>query len=160
MIWFDLNHHDHDLVHHMWESSTSQSHAYLRYASVSRSLLPYNRSLLARTHTSGMLVLVGLFCRIIGLFCHRNRSLLTLTHTSGMIEWVGLFCHTSRSSLSKETYSYVKRDLFLCQKRLIPMSKETYSYVKRDLFLCQKRPIPMSKETYSDWVSRPLLPYQ
>jgi len=33
------------------------------------SLVPRNRSLLTRTHTSGMLVLVGLFCLIIGLFC-------------------------------------------------------------------------------------------
>ena len=52
--------------------------SYLRYASISvglfcaynRSLFPYGRPLLTLTHTrtSGMLVLVGLFCLIIGLF--------------------------------------------------------------------------------------------
>ena len=67
--------------------------AYLRYASISRSLLPYNRSLLTLPHTSapldhkdwgkqrrieeirdvtkpttGMPVLVGLFCHAIVLF--------------------------------------------------------------------------------------------
>ena len=39
-----------------------------RYAGICRSLLPCNRFLLTLTHTSGMLVLVGLFCLIIGLF--------------------------------------------------------------------------------------------
>jgi hypothetical protein len=58
------------------------------------------RSLLTLTHTSGMLVSIGLFGRInrsllpynadlryasplIGLVCHTNRPLLTLVHTSG-----------------------------------------------------------------------------
>jgi len=39
-----------------------------------RSLLPYNRSLLTLTHTSGVLVVVGLFCRGIGLFWYICRS--------------------------------------------------------------------------------------
>jgi len=55
--------------------------------------------------------------------------------------------------VSKETYSYGKRDLFIWQKRPIYMAKETYdetySYGKRDLFIWQQRPIHMAKETYS-----------
>jgi hypothetical protein len=35
-------------------------------------------------HTSGMLVLIGLFCHIKRSLLPYNRSLLTLTHTSGM----------------------------------------------------------------------------
>ena len=60
--------------------------------------------------------------------------------------------------MSKETYSYGKRDLFIwkkrhiaqlvpecsgmrkCQKRPIHMAKEAYSYGKRGLFIWQKRP--------------------
>jgi hypothetical protein len=56
--------------------------------------------------------------------------------------------------VSKETYIYGKRDLYLWQKRPIPMAKEsygktdlqtlTYLSVKRDLFIWQKRPINIS----------------
>ena len=54
-----------------------------------------------------------------------------------------------RLAVSKETYSYGKRDLFIWQKRPIHMAKETYSYGKRDLFIWQKRPNPTAKETYT-----------
>ena len=56
------------------------------------------------------------------------------------------------AQVSKETYSYGKRDLFT-------VSKETYSYGKRGLRIlacilrlarqCQKRPMYMAKEAYS-----------
>jgi len=60
--------------------------AALWYASISRSLLPYNRSLLTLTHTSGMPVLVPVLVAPVCL-CSRalfscTRSLLTLAHTS------------------------------------------------------------------------------
>ena len=52
------------------------------------------------------------------------------------------------TTLSKETYYSVKRDLLHCQKRPTAVSKETYYSVKRDLLQCQKRPTTVSKETY------------
>jgi hypothetical protein len=45
--------------------------------------------------------------------------------------------------MSKETYFYGKRDLFLWQKTPISMAKEAYF-----LFLWQKRPISVAKEAY------------
>ena len=72
--------------------------------------------------------------------------------------------------MSKETYSYVKRDLPIWQKRPTHMTKETYSYVKKKCdqhnragrmrgwqphiwqkrpIIWQKRPTHMAKETYS-----------
>ena len=33
---------------------------------------------------------------ILGLFCHIDRALLTLTHTSGMLMYIGLFRHMNR----------------------------------------------------------------
>jgi hypothetical protein len=52
------------------------------------------------------------------------------------------------TTVSKETYHSVKRDLLQCQKRPTTVSKETYYSVKRDLLQCQKRPTKVSKETY------------
>ena len=43
--------------------------------------------------------------------------------------------------MATETYLYGK-------KRPIYMTKETYSYDKRDLFIWQKRPIHMTKEAH------------
>jgi hypothetical protein len=40
--------------------------------------------------------------------------------------------------ISKETYMYIKRDLYVYQKRPICISKETYMYIKRDLYVYQK----------------------
>jgi len=65
------------------------------------------------------------------------------------------------STVSKETYYSVKRDLLQCQKRPTTVSKETYYSVKRDLLQrdilqCQKRPTTVSKETYYS-VKRDLL---
>ena len=37
-------------------------------------------------------------------------------------------------------YGNMCPDTYICMSH---MSKETYSYVKRDLFICQKRPIHM-----------------
>ena len=60
--------------------------------------------------------------------------------------------------VSKETYLYGKRDLFIWQKRpadktyRIEMLKSmcvSKENGKRDLFIWQKRPIHMTKETYS-----------
>jgi len=45
----------------------------------------------------------------------------------------------SCTQVSKETYTCVKRDLHMCQKRPTHVSKETYACVKRDLHMCQKR---------------------
>ena len=50
--------------------------------------------------------------------------------------------------MSKEAYSYVKRDLFVWHQRPSNMATETYSYGKRDLLIWQKRPTNMAKETY------------
>jgi hypothetical protein len=52
------------------------------------------------------------------------------------------------TTVSKETYYSVKRDLLQCQKRPTTVSKETCYSVKRDLLQCQKRPTTVSKETY------------
>jgi len=41
--------------------------------------------------------------------------------------------HTRPTTVSKETYYSVKRDLLQCQKRPTKVSKETYYSVKRDL---------------------------
>jgi hypothetical protein len=76
------------------------------------------------------------------------------------------------TTLSKETYYTVKRDLLYCQKRPTILSKETYHTlkrdllkvsgpethctVKRDLLYCQKTPTILSKETYHT-VKRDLL---
>jgi len=55
----------------------------LRYASISRSLLSYNRSLLTLPHTSGMAMLVvGLFCAYDRSLLPYDRPLLTLMRTS------------------------------------------------------------------------------
>ena len=61
------------------------------------------------------------------------------------------------TTMSKETYYNVKRDLLQCQKRPTTMSKETYYNFKRDLLQCQKRPTTMSKETYYRVTCRTLL---
>ena len=38
-------------------------------------------------------VLIGLFCTLVGLFCHITRPLWALAHTAGELVFVGLFCH-------------------------------------------------------------------
>jgi len=48
------------------------------------------------------------------------------------------------TTVSKETYNSVKRDLQQCQKSPTTVSKETYYSVKRDLLQCQKRPTTVS----------------
>ena len=64
--------------------------AYLRYASISRSLLPWNRSLLTLAHTSGMRSLMGLFCVYNRSLLPYGRPLLTLAHTSVIPEAIAL----------------------------------------------------------------------
>ena len=111
-----------------------QAGADLRYASISRSLLPYNRSLLTLTHTSGMRK------------CQERPN------------W-----QKRPIPVSKETYLYgkrglkisipqvcasVKRDLFTWQKRPVYMAKEAYLYGKRGPFVWQKRPICTAKVAY------------
>jgi hypothetical protein len=54
-------------------------------------------------------------------------------------------CQKRPSTVSKETYYSVKRDLVQCQKIPSTVSKETYYSVKRDLLQCQKRPTTVSK---------------
>ena len=59
-------------------------------------------------------------------------------------------CQKRPTTVSKENYYSVKRDLPQCQKRPTTVSKETYYSVKRDLLQCQKRqrrPTSVSKET-------------
>ena len=114
--------------------NVQQAGADLRYASISRSLLPYNRSLLTLTHTSGMRK------------CQERPN------------W-----QKRPIPVSKETYLYgkrglkisipqvcasVKRDLFTWQKRPVYMAKEAYLYGKRGAFVWQKRPICTAKVAY------------
>ena len=47
-------------------------------------------------------------------------------------------CPKRPTTVSKETYYSVKRDLLQCQKRPTTVSKETYYSVKRDLLQCPK----------------------
>ena len=61
---------------------------------------------------------------------------------------LGLARKKRPTTVSKETYYSVKRDLLQCKKRPTTVSKETYYSVKRDLLQCQKRSTTVSKETY------------
>jgi len=78
----------------------------------------------------------------------RQANALTLTSSSSPAAQ-----RLSGTTVSKETYYSVKRDLLHCQKRPTTVSKETYYSVKRDLL---KRPTIVSKETYYS-VKRDLL---
>ena len=115
---------------------------------------PSTCSRLART--SGMLVLVGLFCLIIGLSWHWR--IPQVCASVKRPNW-----QKRPIPVSKETYLYgkrglkisipqvcasVKRDLFTWQKRPVYMAKEAYLYGKRGAFVWQKRPICTAKEAY------------
>ena len=62
-------------------------------------------------------------------------------------------CHKWPISMSKVTYIYFKRGLYLCRNRTQTTDtiapKQTHTYVKRDLYLCQKRPISMPAEAFT-----------
>ena len=67
----------------------------------------------------------------------------TLLFTLSIVYEPALICNALihahiPTTVSKETYYSVKRDLLQCQKRPTTMSKETYYSVKRDLLQCQK----------------------
>ena len=59
--------------------------------------------------------------------------------------YIGLFWHVYRSLLTQETHSRsLQREREFSSERL---EREWLSWVKRDLYTCQKRPIYVSKET-------------
>jgi len=57
---------------------------------------------------------------------------------AGIKVWASIPTQNRPTTVSKETYYSVKRDLLQCQKRPTTVSKETYYSVKRDLLQCQK----------------------
>jgi len=80
-----------------------------------------------------------------------------------------LLCQKSRVYMSKETYLYDKRDMFIWQKRCVYMSKETGLYDKTDVssnwvyskvlqfLLCQKKPCLYVKIPVSSMSKEPCL---
>jgi len=55
----------------------------------------------------------------------------------------------TRAGESKETYLYVKIDLYMCLLTASHSGESQKRLVKRDLYKCQKRHKCMSNETYT-----------
>jgi len=118
-----------------------------------------NTSLLTRTHTSGMLVLVGLFCACNRSLLPYGRPLLTRTHTSEMlIISMGLFCHTNRSLLTLTHTSGIPSDVRESPGTTPPLISSISALLwgmrmrkcqcQKRPTIWQKRPMIRTKETY------------
>ena len=107
----------------------------LRYASIGRSRLPYNRSLLTRKHTSsGMPMLVSLFCNL-------HRSFFTLTHISCLRVGGGLKVRVMLRESQKGPIYMTKRPICMDTKGLLRGGGGEGGVCKT-----QKRPIFATKE--------------